>query len=91
MKKSTLLKKLGGFVKVQNVQTNQIVINFENGKVFQSYESIIAIKLNNNDALYLGDDYNYSMTTSKYLNKVFGFTSKECTNKIKEGVFKLIK
>ena len=93
MKKDTLLKKLGRFVKVRAVQTNQTEIIFENGVALQSYDSLVAVRLKTDGVLYVGEDYNYSVTTSKYINKVFGATSKEIANHIaqKNPNFKLIK
>ena len=73
METSVIKKKLGNFVSVENLTSsngnnvpNQFHLRFENGRVFQSYDSLIAIILNG--VIYLGSDWNYSRTTMKYLN-----------------------
>ena len=67
------------FKKVEQLANNQFLIKFDKGEIFQSYDSIIAMKYYDSDILYLYKDYNYSITTSKYLKKCFGFSAKECT------------
>ena len=68
---------------------NQLEIICDNGtKYFQSYNSIIVKKTNNNtylDSYY----YNYSRTTSKYRNIFLNETTKEIEKKIKNDVYKL--
>ena len=93
MKKETLLKKLGTFKKAEQVQNNQTKLVFEKGVLFQSYDSFIAIRLKTDGVLYLFKHYNYSKTTSKYLNEVFGVTSSEVTKELerKNDNYKLIK
>tara|TARA_R100000541_G_scaffold8821_1_gene16406 strand:+ start:194 stop:508 length:315 start_codon:yes stop_codon:yes gene_type:complete len=72
-----------------NTIANQFVIDDDNGNTyFQSYNSIIA-KVNF-DGIFLDKTYwNYSVTTSKYLNKFLSLSSKEVKNKIKCNLFKL--
>lgn len=54
-----------------NGAMNQFIIYGDNGEVtFQSYESMIATVDENNKTLLVGDDYNYSATTSKH-RKIF--------------------
>ena len=64
-----------------NAVANQYIIN-DNGRVsFQSYDSIIATIVDGEiflDSIY----WNYSKTTSKYLNKFLNMTSKEVHNAI---------
>lgn len=76
---------MGEFIKVETLANNQYKILFTNCKVFQSYDSIIAIKYKDSEILHLGKDYNYSITTSKYLNKCFGYTAKDCTLALEKG------
>ena len=69
MKTQTLLKRLKGIPKIQNLESprtndrvkNQFVINMDNGQVFQSYDSTIAIEYK--DKIYLTDKFDYSRTT----------------------------
>lgn len=50
---------------------NQMVIKFENGEIFQSYNSIIAIRFYGGK-VYITDKHDYSNTTRKYRNIYFG-------------------
>ncbi len=75
MNKEQIYKKLGNFIKVENMTSsrgndipNQFELTFSNGRVFQSYNSVISIILNDSNVYYLGDDWDYSVTTSKYRN-----------------------
>lgn len=55
--------------------------------VFQSYDSIIAIKSHCSE-VYLDSKYwDYSVTTSKYRNKFLGETKKETQAKIDSGEY----
>lgn len=89
MKKDTLVKRLKGYVGTRslsspatgNAVSNQVVVNFENASVFESYGTLIAVK--KDDKIYLSKDYNYSRTTSKYLNQFCGMTSKEVEKELK--------
>jgi len=74
-----------------NKIANQFIIThlIETGYIreyFQSYKSMIAMRsyypfdtdLNKNQVVFLDPDFwNYSRTTSKYLNQFLGLTSKE--------------
>ena len=69
--KSDVMRKLGNFVTVRNARStncnnvpNQFILTFENGEVFQSYESLIGAKIGRQ--LYLTADHEYSNTTSRY-------------------------
>ena len=54
-----------------NPAANQFVIYGEGKKIFQSYDSIIAVVDYNNKTIELGEDWNYSRTTSKHRNIFF--------------------
>ena len=94
MKLVTLKKRLKGFANVKNMDgssgkvPNQFEITFNNGKVFKSYHSIIAIKYKGK--VYLTDKYNYSKTTMKYLKQFLGHGIGETRKAIKEGKYKLL-
>ena len=96
MKATTVKKKLGTFVRVDNltsingnVVSNQFQLEFENGRVFQSYDSLIAIKIDGK--IYLCEYWDYSRTTMKYLNWwLGGYSKKEIEKGIKEGEFILL-
>ena len=48
---------------------NQYVITTGNERAFQSYDSLIAVYDWSNNALTVGSDWDYSVTTLKYLNQ----------------------
>ena len=96
MKLETAKKRLKGFGKVTNMVSaksnravpNQTVIEFDNGTVFKSYDSIIAIKLN--DKVYLGKNWNYSKTTNLYRGQFLNEGVAETRQKIQDGTYKIM-
>lgn len=79
---------LGAFERSYNLATNrggvakdQIVMVYENARVFKSYSSIIAIKYNDGSVI-IGRDYKYSKITSTYRCKFLGESLKETDNKL---------
>lgn len=102
MKLTTLKKRLKGFARISNMQSpayngdtvaNQFIIRFDNGRVFQSYQSIIAVELDSDKGTqtYLTDKWDYSVTTGKYRKIFLGETKKETEEKLKTGEYKLLK
>lgn len=85
--KKEILKELGNFISVVNKWgvPKQYLITFDNGYIFQSYNSIIVIELDNENKYYLSQDWNYSKTTGKYRNLFLNKNKKEIDNDIKEG------
>lgn len=89
MKTQTLLKRLKGIPKVEALTSprsgeavkNQVVIRMNNGDIFQSYDSTIAIK--HKGVVYLTKDFDYSVTTSKYFKQFCRFSAKEVKEAIK--------
>lgn len=85
---------LGNFRSVEQVEgrsgpvRNQFIIYTDEGKVFQSYSTIIAAKINGK--VYLDRrKWDYSVTTGKYRNLFLGETKAETEKKIKSGVYTL--
>ena len=88
-------KKLSNIAIVENFKSsksglpiaNQFRIALQNGiEVFQSYNSIIAVKANNE--IYLDQNrWNYSRTTGKYRNIFLNEYTKETRNKIDNGTY----
>ena len=69
---------------------NQFVITIENGDtIFQSYESIIAIKTFCGKVLVDCDRWDYSNTTSRYRKVFLGENTKETKEKIDNGTYLL--
>jgi hypothetical protein len=76
-----------------NKIANQFIIydTDNNSTYFQSYNSIIIQKIENECFIYLDEKYwNYSKTTSKYRNKFLNMTTKEIENAIKDNTILLI-
>ena len=94
MKTQTLLKRLKGIPKVYALTSprsgdavkNQVEIVMDNGIVFQSYSSTIAVK--HKGVVYLTSDFDYSVTTSKYLKQFCGYSAKDIKTEIKNGTNK---
>ena len=80
MKREKITKSLKGFKGTESLSNNQVVVTFDNAIVFESYGTLIAIK--KDGKLYVTEDYDYSRTTSKYLNQFCGWTSKEVTKEL---------
>ena len=71
-----------------NAVSNQFIIEVGDKLVFQSYDSIIAVKEHGKvtlDKVY----WDYSSTTGKYRNQFLGEGIAETRKKIKEGIYKL--
>jgi len=83
---------LGKFERVENYGgvVNQFVLHFEKGIVFQSYSSVIVVQAFGKGT-FLGQDWNYSKTTSKYRNMFLNETSDEIKAKFNNGEYKLLK
>ena len=70
-----------------NKVANQFIISGEKGhEVFQSYDSVIAIKQAGDNPVLLDVTYwDYSRTTTKYLNQFLGHDKKETQARIDSG------
>lgn len=70
---------------------NQFKVFFNNGVAFQSYSSLIAIKLHNGK-VYVSDKWDYSATTLKHFKLFLGITStkKEIQKMIDDGIYHLV-
>mgnify|MGYP003123541990 FL=1 len=87
-------------MKVENITSNNgnkianqfVIIDNENNKYFQSYNSMIVLIVNDHygegKKIYLDQKYwNYSNTTGKYRNIFLGETITETKKKIKSGEY----
>lgn len=83
MNKRQVLGSLGNFTGIEQLGSNQNIIRFENGNLFQSYESLICVKIGSE--LYFTEDWDYSKTTSKYRNKFTQETTQETRSKLESG------
>lgn len=94
--KTYKMPNMGAFRSVESITSNsgndvpnQFIIHFEKGIVFQSYNSIIAV-LHNIKGAYLGKDWNYSCTTSKYRNGFLNENTAETRKGLKNGEYKML-
>lgn len=72
-----------------NEVANQFIITNENGKFFQSYDSMIVF-ISNDGKITLDKTYwDYSKTTGKYRNQFLGENKVETERKIKSGEYEL--
>lgn len=96
IKRSLLMHQLGGIRKVSNLCSprswravpNQYDLECENGIAFQSYSTLIAVRMNG--YLYLTRDHDCSNTTSKYAKEWTGYSTKERRAGLESGKFILI-
>lgn len=67
---------------------NQFIIFTAFGDYFQSYESVIACRDNQGQWWLDENKWDYSVTTSKYLNEFLGVDTAEKKRRIKSGYYK---
>jgi len=75
--------------KVEHLGKNQVVIKTNNGKYFQSYDTVIA-HIDNDNNVTLSEHWNYSTTTSKYRSHFLGETTNETKRKINSGEYDVV-
>lgn len=91
IKKSEIMKRLGGFRAVENTPSrngygsapNQFILTFENGEVFQSYATLIGVKIGRE--LFLTADHDCSNTTSGYCGRWCGYDCKTRRKMLADG------
>ena len=72
------------------VVANQYLIHTSRATVFQSYDSIIAVRFGDGRKTVLDEKYwDYSSTTGKYRNQFLGENIAETRKKIKDGTYVL--
>lgn len=83
-------------VKVQNMTSargnkvpNQFIIRADGNEYFQSYDSLIAVRMANGKVILDENRWNYSNTTGKYRNVFLGEGIAETRAKIAEGIYTL--
>ena len=72
-----------------NAVPNQFVISANGERIFQSYDSVIAIVRKDGSISLDKKKWNYSATTGKYRNQFLGENIAETRRKINEGIYKL--
>lgn len=66
---------------------NQFIICTDEGRYFQSYDSIIAFIPNDRTPIRLGKDWDYYSTTEKYRNKFLNESTAETVDKLAKGIY----
>ena len=77
--------------KVTQLANNQFIIKTEEFRVFQSYNSIIAIKYFNGQVVLDENTWDYSRTTGKYRGQFLNEGIQETRKKIERGEYVLAK
>lgn len=98
IKFGTIFNKLGNFQSntlfispvTSRPVNNHFVLHYENGDIFQSYGTTVAIKLRWDNTIYLTEDHEYSPTTSKYLKHFTGYNKQQRLKMLETGEAKLI-
>ena len=70
-----------------NIIANQFIIYAPNGSIFQSYNTIIAIKSFGEKTILDRDSWDYSVTTGKYRNQFLNEGIAETRKKIESGEY----
>lgn len=68
-----------------NPVANQFLIKLSDGAIFQSYETLIAVKYNDGRIKLAEGWGDYSRTTSKYLYQFLNMNRKEIQEAVKAG------
>lgn len=81
---SELQKQLGNFVRVTDKGARYACIEFEHGQVFQSYNSIVGVRIG--CKYYFGALHDYSNTTNRQMINWCGMTAQERRNALQSGI-----
>lgn len=92
IKKSELMRELGGFLRVENLESrngcgsapNQFELTFEHGYVFQSYRSLVGVKMDDGRIFFSGY-HDYSNTTSSHCTRWCGYDCKTRRKMLADG------
>lgn len=76
--------------KIRPLAPQHNVIHTSYGKYLTSYDSVIVFLPNDESTIYLGEDWNYSVTTLKYRNQFLNTTTKELEAKLASGSAKIV-
>ena len=77
-------------MKLEQLANNQFIIRTNNEVYFQSYDKVVC-KIDLAGNVYLTHFWNYSKTTSKYVTKVLGLSSKDIKKRLDLNVYTLVK
>ena len=95
IKLSSLRRKLGKFITVENMKTskgtivpNQFLLTFEHGKMFQSYSSVIGVKIDGH--FYFSNKHDFSRTTNRFSKVFCGVDKRTRESWLESGFYKKI-
>ena len=74
---------------VNQIKANQLEIRIGGYRTLISYDSVIVV-IDPTGQVFLGDNWKYSPTTSKYRNQFLSETTKETQEKLDSGVYKML-
>jgi hypothetical protein len=77
-------------MKLEQLANNQFIIRTDNEVFFQSYDKVV-LKIDIKGNVYLTHFWNYSKTTSKFVTKVLGLSSKDIKKRLDLNVYTLVK
>lgn len=94
--KKELMAMLGKFISVKNATArcgcgeapNQFILTYENGEAFQSYDSLIGVKMNG--VYYFTNEHTHSRTTERFCYNWCGHTKKDRLKGLDNGKFTFI-
>ena len=75
--------------KVEQIKPNQFIIKVNGYEVLQSYNSVIAIRTEDNKIILDVNKWDYSTTTGKYRNLFLNEDKKATQDKINKGIYTL--
>ena len=84
-------ESIGTFIRLENAPSkngynkapNQFIFHFTNGKLFQSYETMVAAYVGNQ--LYLSLEHDCSTTTNRFVKQFTGLSKFERNKGIEDG------
>ena len=86
MKLAQKLKVSNMYSRGGNKVANQFIITTATSEIFQSYNTVIAIK-HNDGRVELDNAWEYSVTTARYRNQFLGENTKETRAFVKNGAY----
>ncbi len=91
MTKYQIVQMLWDFERLEYLDWKlQTIVVFENWRVLYSYNSIIAISIDEDETIYLWNDWNCSKTTSKYRNMFLYEDTKATQAKINSWEYQVV-
>ena len=73
-----------------NAVPNQYLVTIGEYIYFQSYETVIAKINRTTNEVTLSEDWDYSCTTVKYLNRFLSTKGKDIKSRIEDGTYKIV-